>query len=114
MSVKELIRNWEKHANGAVTEQTYMVRLPLEDAAKLAALEAMYPRRTQEQLITELLTAALHDLENSLPYEQGSTVITTDEMGDPIYEDAGLTPTFLELSRKHLARLKQESAPEAG
>ena len=83
-----------------------------EDAAKLAALESMYPRRTKEQIITELLTAALRDLENCLPYEQGARVVTTDEMGDPVYEDIGPTPTFLELSREHLARLKQQRAVE--
>lgn len=112
MSVRELIRRWESHASGALTEVSYTVRLPLEDAAKLAALETMYPRRTQEQIITELLSAALRDLEHCLPYEQGARVVTTDEMGDPVYEDIGPTPTFLELSRQHLARLKQQQAVE--
>lgn len=110
MSVKELIRHWQNHASGTLTETSYKVNLPLEDAAKLAALQALYPRRTQEQIITELLTAALHDLENSLPYEQGSKVQALDELGDPIYEDVGLTPKFLELSRQHLARLKQQKS----
>jgi hypothetical protein len=108
MSVKDLVYNWEKHASGAVTEATYEVRLPLEDAAKIAALEEMYPSRTQEQIITELLTAALDELENGFPYKQGSKIVTTDEMGDPVYEDEGLTPQFLELSRKHYAHLKQD------
>lgn len=106
MSVKELIRSWENHANGTLTDTTYSVKLPVEDAAKIAALGEMYPRRTEEQIITELLAAALHEFENYLPYEPGSRVVTTDEMGDDIYEDVGLTPTFQELSRKHLLRIK--------
>lgn len=113
MSVKELIRNWENQTNGALTEAVYTVRLPLEDAARIAALEDMYPRRTQEQIITELLAAALNDLENSLPYEQGTKVVTMDEMGDPVYEDVGLTPRFLELSRKYLTQLRQDSTTKS-
>lgn len=116
MTVRDLLRNWERHANGPITEATYSVHLPVEAAAKLAALEEMYPRRGQEQIITELLTAALQDLENSFPYQQGPRVVETDEMGDPIYEDVGPTPQFLELSRRHLSRLKQEhqGAQKAG
>lgn len=110
MSIKDLIRNWETHAAGPLTGTTYNVRLPLEAAAKVAALEAMYPRRTQEQIIGELLTAALDDLENSMPYQQGSKIVSTDEMGDPVYEDVGPTPTFLELSRQQLTRLQQQKS----
>jgi predicted DNA-binding protein len=110
MSVRELLRNWENHASGAVTDEAYTVRLPLEAAAKIAALGQMYPRRTEEQIIAELLTAALDDLENNLPYEQGKRVVSFDEEGDPVYEDAGPTPTFLELSRQHLSRLRQQKS----
>jgi len=40
----------------------------------------------------------------------GPQVIATDEQGDPIYEDIGPTPRFLELSRQHLHRLQQEQS----
>jgi hypothetical protein len=52
-----------------------------------------------------LLGAALDELEASLPYVKGSKVVATDEMGDPLYEDIGLTPRFLTLSRRHLQRI---------
>jgi hypothetical protein len=45
-----------------------------------------------------------------LPYVKGSTVVATDEEGDPLYEDVGPTPRFLALSRRHLHDL---SAGEA-
>ncbi len=35
-----------------------------------------------------------------MPYVAGSKVISTDEQGDPVYEDVGLTPRFTELTRK--------------
>jgi len=43
--------------------------------------------------------------EASLPYVKGSTVVATDEEGDPLYEDVGPTPRFLALSRRHLQDL---------
>lgn len=109
MRVKELVKNWEMTASGELTHTTYMVQLPVEDAARLSALAEMYPKRTLEQLITDLLGAALQDLESGMPYKQGTKVIGMDEEGYPLYEDAGPTPRFLSLARKHLLRLKGQA-----
>ncbi|MNE82337.1 hypothetical protein D3C80_1790540 [compost metagenome] len=65
----------------------------------------MYPKRTAEELLGELVAAALEELEASFPYVQGHQVIATDEEGDPLYEDVGSTPRFLSLSRQHLHSL---------
>jgi hypothetical protein len=51
---------------------------------------------------------ALDAVEATFPYEQGSRIIAEDELGDPVYEDTGLTPRFLALSRKHAALLAQD------
>ncbi|TVP89954.1 MAG: pilin assembly protein [Pseudomonadaceae bacterium] len=111
MKIRDLTREWERSAKGRLTRTDYQVRLPLEDAARLAALQEMYPKRRVEDLITDLLGAALEELEASLPYRQGSEVIAEDELGDPMYDDAGPTPRYLELSRKHLqAMLDQDDA----
>ncbi len=80
----------------------------MEDAARLEALSEMYPRLSIENILTDLLSAALADLESTLPYVEGEKVIETDEHGDPIYEDVGPTPQFLELSRKYLSALKKQ------
>ena len=32
-----------------------------------------------------------------MPYVPGKKVISTDEQGDPVYEDVGPTPRFMEL-----------------
>lgn len=103
MYLKQLVEHWENHAQGHVTDETYEVHLSIEDAAKLDALVEMYPKRSKEQLIRELLSAAFCQLEASFPYIQGSTVVATDEMGDAIYEDVGPTPRYLALTRKFLA-----------
>ena len=106
MTIKELVGLWEDHAQGNLTQETYNVHLTLEDAAKLEALAEMYPRRTRDQLVSELVSAAMAELERSFPYIAGNEVATIDEFGDPIYKDAGPTPEFQNLTRKHLARYK--------
>jgi hypothetical protein len=108
VDIKELLEDWSKNGQSKLTAREYRVRLAVHDAARIAALADMYPRKTEEQLITELLSAALDTLEAALPYRQGDRVISEDELGDPIYEDVGPTPRFLTLARKHAARLAGE------
>ncbi len=103
MKVRDLLSLWEKTASGALTADEYKVRLPVEDAAKLKALAELYPRRHIEELITDLLSASLDELESVMPYIRGSKVVATDELGDPMYEDVGPTPKYLSLTEKHLA-----------
>lgn len=113
MSFKELLDSWREHAAAPRTAKAYSVRLPMDDAARLGALADMFPGRTPEQLITELLGVALEQVAAAMPYEPGTRVISTDEQGDPVFEDTGPTPRFMELSRKHrrslAARPKKKS-----
>ncbi|WP_440995955.1 type 1 pili tip component [Arhodomonas sp. SL1] len=106
MKLRDLLERWEESASEARTPNHYRVRLPVHDAAKLAALAEMYPGRSEEQIITDLLSTALDEIEAAFPYVQGQGVVAEDEQGDPIYEDAGLTPRFQALTRKHLERLQ--------
>ena len=94
MKIKALAKHWEKQAKATMTENEYSFRLPIEDAAKIEALAEMYPKRTQSELLGELISSALEELETSLPYVPGSKVVARDEMGDPLYEDVGPTPEF--------------------
>lgn len=110
MMLKELVAQWESHAHGVLTIDTYAVHLLVEDAAKIDALAEMYPKRTKDQLISELLSAALGQLEESFPYVQGTAIVATDEMGDAIYADIGPTPRFMELTKKYLAQQKHPRA----
>lgn len=108
MSFKDLLESWRESAARPRTVTEYAVRLPVDDAARLAALSEMFPGRTPEQLITDLLGAALQEIETSMPYIAGKKVISSDEQGDPIYEDVGLTPRFVELTRKNRKKLEAE------
>ena len=112
MEIRNLVKQWAEEARGDYAPAAYEVRLPLEDAAKIEALAEMFPRRSREQLITDLLSAALDQLVSSIPYEEGNKVISRDEMGDPVYEDVGLTPRYLNLTHQHAERLRAKADPE--
>lgn len=113
MRIKELTKYWEKQAKATMTESEYSFRLPIEDAAKIEALAEMYPKRTKSEILGELISSALEELETSLPYVEGRKVVALDEMGDPMYEDVGPTPTFLELTKKYKILLKQKGVAAA-
>ncbi|MBD1553696.1 pilin assembly protein [Pseudomonas typographi] len=106
MKIRELAQHWEQTATGRLSKTAYAIHLDVEAAARLAALAEMYPKHHTEELLGELIGAALEELESSFPYVQGSKVIATDEQGDPLYEDVGPTPRFLALAREHLHRLQ--------
>jgi hypothetical protein len=108
MKIRDLVSNWEENAKGRVSATPYHVHLDVEAAARLAALAEMYPKRRLEELLGELIGAALEELEASMPYVQGSQVVATDEQGDPLYEDVGPTPRFLDLARKYLREINAQ------
>ena len=105
MKIRELAQHWDQNAAGRMSPTSHVLHLDLESEARLAALIEMYPKRKAEELLGELVAAALEELEASFPYVQGRQVIATDEEGDPLYEDVGSTPRFLALSRRHLHAL---------
>jgi len=105
MKIRELARHWEQNAKGRLTKTSYAIHLDVESAARLAAIAEMYPKRHPEELLGELIGAALEELETSFPYVKGQHVVATDEEGDPLYEDIGPTPRFLSLSRRYLQDL---------
>jgi hypothetical protein len=96
----QALARWKKTAAPARTAKEYAVRLPLDDAARLEALVELFPGQKIEEIVTDLLGAALDEVAAAMPYERGPKVISRDDHGDPVYEDIGLTPRFVELTRK--------------
>ena len=105
MHIKQLLQEWEAKSHGHAAPINLSIKLPIEYMARIMALTELYPQRTQEQIIIELLGAALMELGEALPYVQGDKVIAEDEFGDPIYEDTGLTHRFNESTRKYQRQL---------
>lgn len=107
MKIKDLVGYWDKHARGRLTRDAYFVALSDEHHEQLEKLAALYPLKSPQDLMRDLISAALDELETSFPYVQGSRVVAYDEDGFEIYEDVGLTPKFVSLSQKHIRRLKE-------
>lgn len=105
MKFKELLDSWRESARPVKTAREYAIRLPVDDAARIHALAELFPGRTEEEVITDLLATALQEIEGAMPYQPGSKVISQDEQGDPIYEDVGLTPRFSRLVKKYREEL---------
>jgi hypothetical protein len=108
VSFKTLLDSWRETAAAPRTAMEYSVRLPVDEASQLQALIEMFPGRTPEQLITDLLGIALQEIATAMPYIPGQKVISTDDQGDPVYEDVGPTPRFMELARRNRGKLEAE------
>ena len=109
MKFKPLLDRWKKDAAPVRTAKEYPVRLELDDAARLHALAELFPGQPIDVIITDLLHAGLDEIAAAMPYERGPKVISRDDHGDPVYEDIGLTPRFVELARKIKKNLEAQA-----
>jgi hypothetical protein len=105
---KPLLDRWKKDPPPVLTAREYAVRLPLDTAARLHALVELFPGRSVEEIVTDLLHAGLEEIAAAMPYEPGPKIISRDDHGDPVYEDIGMTPRFVELTRQLKKRLEAE------
>ncbi|HMM47844.1 MAG TPA: type 1 pili tip component [Thiobacillaceae bacterium] len=105
MRIADLIQRWSTQEHARADVRAYTAQLPLRDAARIEALRVMYPRRSESELMADLIRAALDELEVAMPYVPGHRIIAEDDCGDPIYEDLGPTPRFYALSHEILRRL---------
>ena len=58
--------------------------------------------------------AGLDEIAAAMPYEPGPKIISRDDQGDPVYEDIGLTPRFVELTRKFKKGLEPKGGGAPG
>jgi hypothetical protein len=105
---KPLLDRWKKDAPPLRTAREYAIRLDLDDASRLHALAELFPGQPLEEIISDLLRAGLDEIAAAMPYVRGPKVISRDDQGDPLYEDIGLTPRFVDLTRKHKKSLQAE------
>lgn len=100
-SYKMLLNKWEQFGKGKLSSNEFTIQISASDEAQLLELQRLYPRLSLEEIVRDLLSAALNDVTEYFPYKQGDKVIAYDELGDAIYEDSGLTPKFLALTKKY-------------
>lgn len=100
MNVSELMSLWESASQHSTGDERYQVKLPIRDAARVEALTGLYPGLNKNEILAQLIGVALDEVERHMPYKQGSKVVAIDELGDPLYEDVGLTPRYLALRQQ--------------
>lgn len=104
MKIKHLVETWQIDSDHPKRDQRLDILLTKYDLARLMALAELYELDLRE-IAAQLLQAALDEVEEALPYEPGDAIVSQDEFGDPVYEDVGPTPRFLELARQYLEKL---------
>lgn len=112
--MQQLLARWQSLSYPAGPRISLHTELEYHDAARLQALVEMYPGCDLSSVIADLLHTALDEVEEALPYVNGSRQISEDEFGDPLYEDIGPTPRFLALTRKHLRALETSGKRASG
>ena len=100
METKQLLDTWVGPDNSRLMRNQTSMRLSVHVAAKISALGEMFPQRTKTQIINDLLSTALDELEESLentpywgPSKEGEDVPTQKT-------------EYEELVAKHLAEIE--------
>lgn len=121
MKTSHLHDIWGGPDNTRLTKQQFSFRLPVHIAAKLAALCELYPQKNRTQIVADLLTAALDDLEINLPEALGDEVEQVDrfmaedfglEVGETIYSLGGARGRFRSLANRHYRDIEEELGNE--
>lgn len=108
MKASELTSLWSSPDNTRLTPKQFSMRLPLHVAAKISALCDMYANKTRTEIIGDLLTTALEDLEASFTHVEGEYIGTDELTNEAITEDVGLGAKFRKLASNHLEALEKE------
>lgn len=108
MNVKQLLEHWQDEGGNGRDYEDFNVRIPIRDAARIHALADLFPEQGESRIVADLIESALRQLLDEIPYVKGDKVVAEDEMGDPIFEDAGLTPRLHSLTDKHFKALRDQ------
>lgn len=73
MKVNELLDHWQQDTPTDDQQTLLSAKLPVVDAARLNALADMYPQRSQSQIISDLISNALSDLQTQIPQLRNRT-----------------------------------------
>lgn len=109
MKTKDLITIWGAPEPPRLAPKQFSIRLPMLVSAKISALCDMYPKKTKTEIIGDLLSTSLDQLESDLPTQEGYPVGEDPESRETIYEGIGIKSTFLTLTEKYLRELENEA-----
>ena len=109
---KDLSKVWDAPDNSTLTKKQFSLRLPILAAAKIGAICDMYPRKSKNEIICDLLSTALEQFEEGLPAVKGQLIEEFPSGPDTItrqYDDIGPKARFRNLTIKYLRELEEEA-----
>lgn len=109
MKTKDLLTIWGAPEPPRLSPKQFSIRLPMLVSAKISALCEMYPKKNKTEIIGDLLTSALDQLENDFPTIQGHQIDNDPETHEPLYEDVGIGATFRLFTEKYLREIEKEA-----
>lgn len=112
MKASDLVTVWGTPDNSRLTAKQYSFRLPVHVAAKLAALEDLYPTRSRTQLVADLLSAAIAEVERNLPLYAAMPWEEVSEDGEQLYEAGGMAADFRKLANQHYEAIERDLGNE--
>ena len=112
MKAKDLNAIWAAPDNTRLTNKQFSLRLPVHVAAKISALCEMHPNKSRTQIMCDLLSSALTELEESLPRGQGRSLGNHPEADEEMFEEAGVIHTFRTLTDHYYIELEKELGNE--
>lgn len=107
MEAKHLAELWGAPDNSRLTAKQQSFRLPVHVAAKLAALSDLYPGKTKTQIVGDLLSVALEQMESGLKSYPSSDYVTTENGRDVVYA-IGPRVTYRNKTNQYYAELERE------
>ncbi len=109
MKASDLVTVWAAPDNSRLTSKQYSFRLPVHVAAKLAALEDLYPTRTRTQLVGDLLATAINEVERNLERHDGAPLrVRHPDTDEELFEEAGQIVQYRALANKHYVEIERE------
>jgi hypothetical protein len=113
MKASDLVNVWGAPDNSRLTAKQTSFRLPVHVAAKISALCDLYPAKSRTQIVGDLLSAALIEVEKALPSYQGqSWEGNRDDNGEELFYAVGPAADFRERTNYHYMELEKELGVE--
>lgn len=106
--IHTLLDELERRAHQVANEREVTLKIDQEDLIRLQALAEVYGLSTDE-VGANLLHRTLLAVEEKLPYRPGPGIIRVED-DEPVYEDIGPTPRYLEVKRRLEKAHRQDKA----